>query len=337
MARVRMRWIVSPRHDLLFFVASCGLTWVFLGLYHLLCHLGFEVRGESVLITYFVFTALFDHPHIFQTFSRTHGDRRELARRRGLHTWGLAAFVVGGVAIAALGYLRQLIVFASLFGSWHIIRQHWGLLRAYKAVNDDHNRLDHHLDSTLFYVGMIGFLLNDYRGAEGPTTIYGDLTAPFPSVPPWLSDVAGWIFAAVAVLFVLRQVQLWRRGEPIVAPKLLFLTAALGTHGLVFYLTATPFLVAEALETVYHNVQYQGWIRHYQRRTRGAHVVRRWAWMAVAYGLVVGSVEVIGLTNQALSWLFLPFFMVVIYHYYVDGKIWRLGSDAELREAVLAR
>jgi hypothetical protein len=121
-------------------------------------------------------------------------------------------------------------------------------------------------------------------------------------------------------------------------PKLVFLLASLGTHGLVFRATSTPFLVAESLETAYHNVQYQGWMMHYQRRRfGGTRVVLRWLAMAFAYGLVVGTIEVIGLTEETLSWMFLPFFMLVLYHYYVDGKIWKLSKDPELRAAMFAR
>jgi hypothetical protein len=154
-------------------------------------------------------------------------------------------------------------------------------------------------------------------------------------VPGFVSEGAFGLFLVALAVFVVRQTVLAVRGQPINLPKLLFLAAALGTHGLVFYATATPFLVAEALETAYHNAQYQGWIMHFQRRRFGARSVLRWAVLALAYGFVVGVIEVVGLATPALSWLFVPFSMVVIYHYYVDGKIWRLGQDPELRRAVL--
>ncbi len=78
-------------------------------------------------------------------------------------------------------------------------------------------------------------------------------------------------------------------------------------------------------------------MNYQDRRLGGRRIVRRWLAMAFSYGLVVGTVEVLGLTNELLSWLFLPFFMVVLYHYYVDGKIWKLGSQLELKRAIFAR
>ncbi len=335
--KVSCRWIVGPRYDLTFFIGSCAVTWVFLALYHGLRHFEVVVGPGSVLCTYFIFTAVFDHPHIFQTFSRTHADADEFQRHRWLHTWGLAAFLVGGVAVAAAGFLGELIVFAAIFGSWHIIRQHWGLLRAYKARNGDRAPLDDAIDGTLFYSGMFGFLLEDYTGIAGPTEIFGGLHVRFPSIPELIGPLVMGVFVITLVVFVWRQLALVRAGRPVNVPKVLFLVAAIGTHGLVFWATATPFLVGEALETSYHNVQYQGWVMHYRRRRFGAGVVLRWFVVALAYGLVVGTLEVTSLLYQkTVGWVFLPFFMVVVYHYYVDGKVWRLGSDATLRDTVLA-
>ena len=79
----RIRWIVSPGYDGFFFIGSCVFTLMFLGIYHAAQNAGFAPTGEAVLLTYFLFTAFFDHPHIFQTFSRTHLDRTEFNRRRG--------------------------------------------------------------------------------------------------------------------------------------------------------------------------------------------------------------------------------------------------------------
>jgi len=136
-------------------------------------------------------------------------------------------------------------------------------------------------------------------------------------------------------LFVWRQLWLVRTRRPVNLPKILLLVAALGTHGLVFFFTATPFLIAEALETTYHDVQYQGWMRHYQKRRFGPQVLRRWLFMALAYGCIVGVIEVVAYSVPALGWIFIPFGMIVLWHYWVDGKIWRMRQQPELRKSVL--
>jgi hypothetical protein len=332
-----IRWLVSPRYDLCFFIGSAVFTFLFYGLYRVADRLGFVLHGDRILITYFVFTALFDHPHIFQTFSRTHYDREEFQNRRGLYTWGIAAFVAVGFLVAALGWEGQLLVFAAGYGTWHIIRQHWGFLRMYKALNGDHEPIDEFLDTTTFYVGTFSCFLNDYADVRGPVVIYGDLRAWFPSLPPDLGEIGWGIFLVLLTLLGLRQV--WRAAEMKIVnwPKLLLMASAFSTHYFVFFATATPFLVAEALETAYHDVQYQGWIMHYQRRRFPLRrVVGMWLVLALLYGLIVGVLEIVGLTHPGWAYAFTPFTMLVIFHYYIDGKIWKIRQYPELR-AMLAR
>ncbi len=329
----RDRWIVSPRYDLFFFIGSCGLTFAFWGLYTL-AQQGHFWRSDAVLLTYFVFTALFDHPHIFQTFSRTHLDPVEFQQRRSLHTWGLLGLIGLGFGVIALGKEAELIVFASVLGSFHIIRQHFGLLKAYKNLNRDRHKIDDWLDFGLFYSGMFACFFYDYTEIGNPVIIYGNLQSWFPDFPPAIEAVFWHSFWIFLIGFIARQLQrLWQR-QPLNLPKLLFLTAALSTHYFVFFATATPFLVAEALETVYHNVQYQGWIMHYQKqRFPGIpNVVWKWFGVAMLYGLIVGAIEIFGLLDQGWGlWLFVPFTMIVIYHYLVDGLIWKFSQQAELR------
>lgn len=330
-----IRWIVGPKYDLFFFVLSGVLVFAFYGLYVLAQQWGLEPRGESVLLTYFLFTALFDHPHIFQSFSRTHFDRDEFKRRKKLYTWGLGGFVVVGLVVTGLGYEAELIVFASVFGTWHIIRQHYGMMRAYKVLNEDMQPLDNWLDALLLYFGCFACFFHDYEDIRGPVQIYGDLRANFPSLPPDIGAIVWNMFLVLAVAWGLRMV--WRAGQGRAPnwPKLLLLAAALSTHYFVFFVAAVPFLVAEAIETVYHDVQYQGWVMHYQRKRfpKVKRVVLKWFAIAMIYGLIVGALEVAGFLGMRWAvWLFVPFTMCVIFHYYVDGLIWRFRDYPELRE-----
>ncbi|MCS6859232.1 MAG: hypothetical protein NZT92_02790 [Abditibacteriales bacterium] len=334
------RWLVSRRYDLFFFIGSCALTFVFYGVYRVAHHFGFFLRGDSILITYFLFTAFFDHPHIFQTFSRTHYDTDEFNKRRTLYTWGVAAFILVGFVVTALNGEAHLIVFAALFGTWHIIRQHAGLLKAYKILNRDMEPIDNWLDGLTFYVGMFACLLNDYSDVRGPIVIYRDLRAQFPSLPAHFGEMVWSVFLVLLMLFGARQAWRAMEGKPLNVPKLLLMAAALTTHYFVFFATATPFLVAEALETVYHDVQYQGWIMHYQRQ-RFANVkgvVLKWFAVAMLYGIVVGIIETFGLMRRGWAmWLFVPFTMLVIFHYYVDGLVWRFREYPELRAMLFSR
>src|SRR5204862_6633173 len=94
--RFSCRWIVSARYDLTFFIGSALATFLFWGLYEGLTAAGLAPSGSAALLTYCAFSALLDLPHVFQTFSRTHADPAEFARRRWLYTWGLGLLVAAG-------------------------------------------------------------------------------------------------------------------------------------------------------------------------------------------------------------------------------------------------
>ncbi|NJP08404.1 MAG: hypothetical protein HC866_02135 [Leptolyngbyaceae cyanobacterium RU_5_1] len=338
--RFSTHWIVSQRYDLFFFIGSCVFTLAFWGVYRIAHHFNFILQGDSILITYFFFTALFDHPHIFQTFSRTHFDPLEFKQRRNLHTWGLFVLIVIGLIIIGFGREAELIVFASIFGTYHIIRQHYGFLKAYKNINQDRSKIDDWLDFGTFNSGMFACFFYDYTDIGGPVVIYKDLQSYFPDLPPAIAEIAWSIFIVFLILFISRQFIRLICGEAINLPKILLMLAVLSTHYFIFFVTATPFLVAEALETAFHNVQYQGWMMHYQNRRFPAikHVVLKWFAIALLYGMGVGVIEIFGLMYQNwCMWVFIPFTMIVIYHYLVDGLIWKFSQQPELRQLLFGR
>lgn len=335
-----IRWIVSPQYDLAFFIGSCALTFAFYGLYRIAGNLGFFLHGDSILITYFVFTALLDHPHIFQTFARTHADREEFTRRPTLYTWGLLGFIAVGFIFVALRWEAYLIVGAAVYGTWHIMRQHYGFLKLYKALNDDRAAFDNVLDALTYFTGMFACFFNDYGDVRGPLVVYGSVKVEVPNLPGEWGEGLWVVFLVLLTVFGFRQVVRVMLGGRLNLPKILLMLSALGTHYFVFFATVTPFLVAEALETAFHDVQYHAWMVHYeQRRFPGVrHVALKWLGTALAYGLIVGVIEIQGLLRPEswAMWAFIPFTMVVVFHYFVDGLIWRMRDYPELGKLLLS-
>jgi hypothetical protein len=327
-------WIVGPRYDLIFFVFSAVLCFVFLFLYEALIYFGFSFKGQALLVTYGLYTILFDHPHIFQTFSRTHFDKIEFKRRKWFHLGLPPLYIILGLIATWADYGNELLVFAALYGSWHIIRQHWGFLKAYQVRNKDVDVADQNIDALLFYSGMFCCFFSDYSEDNGPVYIFGDHFVLFPHVPSGISEVIWAIFWLSMMIFLLRQVQRIKSQQRINVPKILFLCAALGSHMTIFMATSTTFMVAEAIETSYHNVQYQGWMMHYQK-TRfkvGWSMCRQWLLMSFIYGLLAGGLELAALyeSQNWAKWLYVVPAMLVIYHYTIDGYVWRFRSSPEL-------
>lgn len=335
-----LRWIVSPRYDLGFFVGAGALTFAFWGLYEGLKLLGFAPSGLAALLTYFVFTAFLDLPHIFQTFARTHADGTEFARRRKTYVYGLPALMLAGLAIPALGLDAWFIAFMAMYGSHHVVRQHVGFMKIYQGLNDPLRPADRLIDRLALELGLYACVLHDYTSEQGQLLrdvhVYGPWHATFPALPaviPHAIETAAWVALGV---FAVRQLQLAVAGERLNWPKLLLMGMALATHYTVFIIAAVPFLVAEALETAYHDGQYHGWSMAYQRRRFPGvrRVALKWAAAALLYGLIAGTIETIGYANDLFYWLFAPLGMITLFHYWIDGKIWRLRENPELREVV---
>jgi hypothetical protein len=333
----RSRWLVSAGYDLSLFVGSGLLCFVFWGLYEGLKLWGYHPTGMSVLITYFIFTTFIDLPHIFQTFSRTHADRDEFRRHPHLYTWGLALILLSGFLFVPAGFEPWAIGIASLYGSWHIVRQHLGFVRLYHGLNEPERVFDHKLDAWCIQVCLMACVVYDYvEISDEPftaLTIYGPHFGWFPVVPEWLGNGIMAIGAMSLGVFVLRQLHLISTKQPLNLPKLLLMMMALLTHFCIFVVAAVPFLVAEALETAYHNVQYHGFIAVYQQKRfpHIRHVALRWMAAALLYGLIAGLIEVIGYTQTLFYMLFAPFSMLTLFHYYIDGKIWKFSQCPELK------
>src|ERR1043165_2156780 len=84
---ISLRWIISAREDLIWFIGSVISSYLLLGLY---------VTGELPLIPMVAAWAiLIDAPHVFGTLSRTYFDKSEWRTRKRLMLGSLLFFIVG--------------------------------------------------------------------------------------------------------------------------------------------------------------------------------------------------------------------------------------------------
>src|SRR6266567_6995111 len=90
---ISLRWIISARDDLVWFIGSVGSSYALLALY---------VTGIVPLVPMVALWAiLIDAPHVFGTFSRTYFDRTE-RRNRSRLLWGsLVFFAIGPLMVLA--------------------------------------------------------------------------------------------------------------------------------------------------------------------------------------------------------------------------------------------
>src|SRR6266478_2295335 len=204
---ISLRWIISAREDLIWFIGSVAASYALLVLY---------VTGILPLVPMVAgWAILIDAPHVFGTFSRTYFDASEWKTRKRLMLGSLLFFGVGPTMVL-LGAGFTFFFIAALWAYYHLVKQHYGFMVLYKKKNDDLAPVDNALDRLFllfaFNYPFVAFIATD-----------PDATARVPAV--LLRGVSVLTAALlvgtiiIAVVWLGRQLQRLLAGEPLDGPK----------------------------------------------------------------------------------------------------------------------
>src|SRR5205085_6708209 len=338
---ISLRWIISARDDLVWFIGSVVSSYALLVLY---------VTGLLPLIPMVALWAiLIDAPHVFGTFSRTYFDRTERKNRARL-LWGSLLFFAIGPAMVLAGAGFVFLFVAALWAYYHLVKQHYGFMVLYKKKNGDLARVDNALDRLLllfaFNYPFVEFIARDPDAMVRVPEVLRDGVNGFAKLL-----LAGTIL--LLVLWLGRQVQRAITGEPLNLPKYLLLAAAIPMHWIVL-LTPMPHkpIAIVAILTIYHNLQYHRliWFHNQKYKSRekygAAEFISRRLVYYVACGIIFGVIYqgprqllgYVGLQSAhpplmvQLGGSFLWGYAFI--HYYLDSKIWRVRRDPSVGEAL---
>jgi hypothetical protein len=344
-AAVRPGWIVSPRTDVLWFtVGGAASGYAFWALW--------RFTHVPLLLLVAIWAIVFDETHGFATISRTYFDAEERARR-GRWLWGSLAFFLAIGPIMIVLHLGDWLELATeLWGYYHIFKQHYGFMMMYKKKNRDFDPRDLKLDKIFFfaafYYPFLTYPLHDKEAAE---------LLPFPVLPRAAmvyEDVLMFLVILIALVYLARQIQKVRLGLPLNWPKQLLFAAAIPVNYLLFR-SGMPLLGVYAAVTIFHNVQYHRLVWFYNQNKYGSDPERarkygvatlinsRWLFYVAAaalYAIVFDVVprfvlkDGVGLMNigQRNEVIFSFFAAPGLLHYWIDGHIWKVRHDPELRE-----
>lgn len=344
-----LRWIISARDDLLWFIGSVASSYLLLLLY---------ISGFLPLVVMAALWAIFiDAPHVFGTFSRTYFDRTEWQNRPRL-LWGSLLFFLVGPVMVLTGAGFVFFFVAALWAYYHLVKQHYGFMVLYKKKNSDLATIDNLLDRLLllfaFNYPFVEFIARDPEAmVRVPSALQGGV-----------NGLARILFAATMLLLVVwmaRQIQRFATGEPLNLPKYLLLGAAIPMHWIVL-LTPMPHkpIAIVAILTIYHNLQYHRLIWFHNQKYRGSSVELRSKFGAaetisrrlayyIGFGIIFGIIyqgprQVLGYLNlqhgdstqpSLLLQLGISFLWGYAFiHYYLDSKIWRVRRDPSVGEAL---
>jgi hypothetical protein len=342
---VRTRWIISDKTDLLWFsIGGAAAGYLFWALW--------RYTHVPLLLLVAIWAIVFDETHGFATISRTYFDAEERARRgRWLWTSLVFFFAIGPVMIT-LGLGDWLELATELWGYYHIYKQHYGFMMIYKAKNRDFDPVDMKLDkiffAAAFYYPFITYPFHDKEAAE---------LLPFPILPrpaAIIQDVLLFALIFTTLVYLVRQIQKVRLGKSVNWPKQVLFAAAIPINYLLFR-SGMPLLGVYAAVTIFHNIQYHRLVWFYNQNKYGREasqarrfglatlVNSRWlAYIAVAafYATIFDVVPRfmlrprIGPGDASLrNQLIFSFFAAPgLLHYWIDGHIWKVRKDPELRE-----
>ncbi len=341
------RWIISSKTDLAWFtlggVAASYGFWALWRFSHI-----------PLLLLVAVWGIVFDETHGFATLSRTYFDAEE-RKRRGRWLWGsLIFFFTIGPILIVLGLGDWLELATEIWGYYHIFKQHYGFMMIYKAKNGDLNPVDNRIDKLFFAAAFyFPFLTYPLHNADAASMIPFSIQK-YSGATHAYEDVLLLCVLAVGALYLQRQWTKWRKGLTLNWPKQVLFAAAIPVNYFLFR-TAMPLIGVYAAVTIYHNIQYHRlvWFYNHNKYGQPKEAAKRFGlatlinsrWLAYLgcaafYGLLfdylpdfvlkpsIGTASV-NLRNQLIFSLFAA---PGLLHYWIDGHIWKVRHDPELRE-----
>jgi len=337
-------WIISARTDLAWFTLGGAATaYAFWALW--------RFAHVPLLLLVAIWAIVFDETHGFATISRTYFDAEE-RKRRGRWLWrSLAFFIAIGPVMILAGLGDWLELATELWGYFHIYRQHYGFMMMYKKKNRDFDPVDTRLDklffTSAFYFPFITYPFHDKEAAS---------LLPFPILPrpaAIIENVLLFALLLITVVYVARQISKRRQGLPLNWPKLALFAAAIPVN-FVLFRSHMPLLGVYAAATIFHNVQYHRLVWFYnqnkyghetrQARQYGLATLVNSRWLiylacAALYATVFDVIprlvlkDGVGLMNIGTrnAVIFSFFAAPGLLHYWIDGHIWKVRSDPDLR------
>ena len=326
----RTNWIISWRDDLLWFIGPAAVGFLALGL---------MAAGCPITPLYLIALIGVDGPHVIATVTRTYLDKQERARL-GWLLWIIVPFALIGPVMVSFGLGSLFYLAAYCWQHYHIAKQHFGFMMLWKAKNKERGAADQVLDRWFLLASTVLPLALFVLNTRLPNWRF---TAPVDFC------VIG-LYAALVAVYIGRQVQKFRSGLALNAPKLLLLFALVPLQWTAF-LYASRFgpdgiLRAGIALGLFHALQYHRllWFHNRNRyQAPGAsakHGAASYFARELSYYLLVAislnfflNVLPVALSSEK-EWVKAAVWAFAFTHYVLDSRIWRLRGDKELAAAL---
>ncbi|HEY4358156.1 MAG TPA: hypothetical protein VGN16_20585 [Acidobacteriaceae bacterium] len=329
--RAPVRWIISQREDLTWFIGSSLVAYLALALL---------VSGFPILPVQLVWFFLVDGPHVSSTVTRTYFDKAE-RQRLGWYLWLPVPLLLIGPAMAIAGQASLFFLLAAIWQQFHVVKQHFGFVMLYKAKNKERDRKDFLLDRwfllTSLFVPLGMFVMRTQPVLDRFAPLHGLLAAVLCA------------YGALAAAWLFRQIQKLRHGGLMNWPKLGLLAAVVPLQWIAL-LNASHhgpkgIMLAAIPLGLFHGLQYHRLIWFHNRnrylqpgaeerngmavqlaRSVGAYLV-----VAIGFNFLLAFLPIVLFPSEAIQAAVWGFAFT---HYLMDAKIWHVRSDKGLAAAL---
>ena len=338
-------WIVSPRFDV-----GLILGPPLLAVLVVLSVPTLQV-SDVPLWGWLVFVVCIDVAHVYASLYRTYWDPEEFARRRTYYTLTPLVCLTVGVVLHSIGALVfwRVLAYIAVF---HFVRQQFGFVMLYRHRSGERSLADLRLDKMTIYSTMLYPLA--FWHATSDRRFEWFIEGDFLSLPRWISPVALWIYSAILLAFLVRQVQIYRARGTVNWGKvgIVVSTACVWYTGIVLLNSDFAFTLTNV---VAHGVPYMALVWIYGRRKwtderSWRHRIHRPAAAGIFVGVLLvlayfeeglwdlfvwqehaiafGQVALPLAAPDALRHLVVPLLTVPqATHYVLDAWIWRFDSS----------
>jgi hypothetical protein len=316
------RWIIGKREDLTWFVGSTLTGYIALAILS-----GLQHQATSTALAV-IWAFVISGPHFFATATRTYLDKEQRQKTPRL-LWFIVPVIIAPMAIIAAGGTKLLFVFGAAWGTFHITKQHLGIMMLYKRVNRERSKTDFMIDKWFLLASQIlplALLLLWYLSiiVRGPLFVG-----------------AGIIQLVLVIGYSYRQTAKYRAGEEMNWPKLMLLALVIPLHWLALVCATTDPIKGIFIFTIAvnfgHSLQYHRltWFhnrnRYREKQGLSGFLSRRALYFYGASLVMYLIFFAIGQTVRGNELLLTgPIFM----HYILDARIWRVREDPELAQAL---
>jgi hypothetical protein len=341
-APARKWWIVGPRFDAAFFLGAWLVPVLLMGI--------FMLSPAAAILAF----ALLDASHIAATLPLTLLDRTSDASTYRFYYVGIATILAGALLVSVVGGTPQ-VIWGSAFlfwGSYHIIRQHYGFLKLYQNRAGDMRGARAKLEVVTLYLGLaVSWSFTQALGAEA-ARLEGFASLP---IPAWVPIA---LLLPLAGLLIALGLTAWRdakAGKPSRKAPLAHLALALTNWalGAAIGIQLQSVLAMVLFITSFHDLQYHGIVWHvgstrYAKLPEANPLASLFApnrlfGYALAL-LLIGSTRqflfgffgVKSLFDRSTLAVMMNFAWAINFiHYLIDGRMWQMRRNPQLRKDLL--